>query len=77
MDKQAAVTLPEQTYIRLQALSRTTGRPASAYIQAAVEEYLDDMEDVTRAEQVLVRVRSGQEITHSLDMVERSLGLAD
>jgi len=63
--------------MRLQALSQSTGKPASFHICAAIEEHLEDMEDISRAEQVLTRVRSGEETTYSLDDVEKRLGLAD
>jgi len=77
MDRQTAITLPEQTYMRLQALVQSTGKSASFHICAAIEEHLEDMEDISRAEQVLARVRSGQEVTSSLNEVEKRLGLAD
>ena len=77
MTKQAAVRLPDETFARLKALSARTGRTATHYIREAVEEHLDDLEDVYLAEQVIERVRSGQERVHTLDEVERELGLAD
>jgi len=77
MDRQTAITLPEQTYMRLQALAQSTGKPASFYIRAAIEEHLEDMEDITSAEQVLARVRSGQERVYSADEVRKELGLDD
>ncbi len=77
MTKQAAVRLPDETFARLKALSSRTGRTATYYIREAVEEHLDDLEDIYLAEQVMERVRSGQEQTHSLDEIERDLGLAD
>jgi RHH-type rel operon transcriptional repressor/antitoxin RelB len=77
MTKQAAVRLPDETYFRLKALSSRTGRTATYYIREAVEAHLDDLEDVYLAEQVIERIRSGQEQVHTLDDVERELGLAD
>lgn len=77
MTKQAAVRLPDETFARLKALSARTGRTATYYIREAVEEHLDDLEDAYLAEQVIERVRNGQERVHTLEEVERELGLAD
>lgn len=77
MSKQTAVRLPEETYARLQALAGRTGRTATYYIREAVEEHLDDLEDIYLAEQVLARVRNGEERTYTLDEVEQELGLGD
>jgi RHH-type transcriptional regulator, rel operon repressor / antitoxin RelB len=38
---------------------------------------LEEMEDYYLAADLLERVRKGEEQTHSLDEVERDLGLAD
>jgi RHH-type transcriptional regulator, rel operon repressor / antitoxin RelB len=77
MSKQTAVRLPDETFARLQALAARTGRTATYYIREAVEEHLDDLEDIYLAEQVIERVRKGEESMSSLDEVERRLGLAD
>lgn len=77
MTKQTAVRLPDETYERLQALAARTGRTATYYIREAIEEHLEELEDVYLAEQSLERVKRGEERTHSLDEVERDLGLAD
>ena len=45
------------------------------YIREAIVEHLDDLEDVYLAEQVLERVRRGEESVSSLEDVERRLGL--
>ncbi len=76
MTKQAAVRLPDETYDRLKALSSRTGRTATYYIREAIEAHLDTLEDIYLAEQVLERVRTGQETARTLDEVERELGLA-
>lgn len=77
MSKQTALRLPDRTYERLQALASRTGRTATYYIREAVEEHLDDLEDMYLAEQVAERVRRGEEATYTLEVVERELGLAD
>jgi RHH-type rel operon transcriptional repressor/antitoxin RelB len=40
-------------------------------------EHLDDLEDIYLAEQVLERVRRGEETVTGIDEVERRLGLED
>lgn len=77
MSKQTAVRLQDETYARLQALAEKTGRTATYYIREAIEEHLDDLEDIYLAEQTLARIKRGEERTHTLDEVELELGLAD
>lgn len=77
MSKQTAVRIPEETYQRLQALAAQTGRTATYYIREAIEEHLDDLEDIYLAEQTLARLKRGEERTYSIEEVEQELGLAD
>lgn len=77
MSKQTAVRIPDETYERLQALAAKTGRTATYYIREAIEEHLEDLEDIYLAEQVVARLKCGVERTYTLDEVERDLGLAD
>jgi RHH-type rel operon transcriptional repressor/antitoxin RelB len=77
MSKQTAVRLPDETYERLQTLAARTGRTATFYIRAAVEEKLQDMEDLYLAEEVMRRRADGGSRTYSLDEVGRELGVDD
>ena len=77
MSKQTAARLPDELNERLMTLARRTGRTASYYIREAIEEHIDDLEDIHLAEQTLERLKRGEERTHPLDEVERELGLAD
>ena len=45
-----AVRLPQEMENRLNVLSRKTGRTKSFYIRQALEEHLEEMEDVYLAE---------------------------
>lgn len=72
-----SVRLPEDAEKRLDALARETGRSKAFYIREAILEHLDDMEDVFLAEKRLEDLRAGRSRTHSLEDVERDLGLAD
>jgi RHH-type rel operon transcriptional repressor/antitoxin RelB len=76
MSKQTVVRLPDDTYGRLQALAERTGRTTAFHIRQAVEEHLDDREAADSAEEVLERIRNGDEAVSSLEDVERRLGLA-
>lgn len=77
MTKQTAVRLPEETYARLQALAKRTGRTATYYIREAIEEHIEDLEDIYLAEEVLRRRATGDDETISLEDLSRRLGLDD
>lgn len=61
---------------RLDFLASRTGRSKAYYLREIVERGLDEMEDYYLAIDVLERIRKGEEAVHSLDEVERELGLA-
>ena len=77
MSKLTAARLPDELNERLTALAKRTGRTISYYIREAIEEHIDDMEDVYLAEQTLEQLRRGEGRTYTLDEVERDLDLAD
>jgi RHH-type rel operon transcriptional repressor/antitoxin RelB len=72
-----AIRLPEEIEFRLEALAKATGRTKTFYAREAIIEHLADLEDLYKAEQVVRRIRSGEEKTSTLDDVEARLGLAD
>jgi len=72
-----AIRLPEDIEARLDNLAKRTGRSKTFYAREAILEYLEDMEDLYLAEQVVRRLDSGEERTHLLEEVESRLGLAD
>ncbi|MBI5331026.1 MAG: ribbon-helix-helix protein, CopG family [Betaproteobacteria bacterium] len=72
-----AIRLPAEIETRLDALAKATGRTKTYYAREAILEYLDDMEDLYLAEQRLRDIRAGKSTTHTLEEVERSLGLVD
>jgi len=77
MSKQTAIRLEDETYNRLHALAKQTGRTVTYYIREAIETHLEDLEDTYLAERVLERVRQGKERIHTADEVDVELGLAD
>ena len=72
-----AIRLPSEVENRLDALALATGRTQTFYVREAILEHLDDLEDLYLAEQRTIENRAGRSKTHTLDEVERSLGLAD
>lgn len=72
-----SLRLPSDLNQRLSYLAEQTGRSKTFYMLEAIKQHMDDLEDLYLAEQRLLDVRSGRSQTHSLDDVERSLGLAD
>ncbi len=72
-----AIRLPEEIESRLEALAKATGRTKTFYAREAIIEHIEDLEDIYLAEQVLERIRRGEERTYTLEEVERELGLAD
>jgi len=72
-----SIQLPNDVEERLQNLAELTGRSQSFYVTEAILEHLDDLEDIYIAEQRLLNVHQGNSKTHSLEDMERDLGLAD
>ena len=72
-----AIRLPAEVETRLEALAQATGRTKTFYAREAILEHLDDLEDLYLAEQRLIDIRAGRSGTHTLEEVERDLGLAD
>jgi len=70
-----SIRLPKETEQRLTALAEQTGRPRSYYVREAIATHLEDMEDAYLGEAALEAVRAGRERTHSLEEVERDLGM--
>lgn len=72
-----SLRLPEDVSIRLQSLAELTGRSKTFYMLEAIRDHLDDLEDLYLAEKRLIESRAGRSKAHSLDDVERALGLAN
>ena len=72
-----SLRLPDDVTQRLDHLAARTGRTKTFYMVQAICEHIDDLEDLYLAEQRLLEVRAGRSKTHSLEQVERDLGLAN
>lgn len=72
-----SIRLSDDLSWRLEKLAKRTGRTKSFYVQKAIEEHLQDLEDLYIAEQRLIDLRAGRSRTYTTEEVERELGLAD
>lgn len=65
MSKPVAVRIADDTYSRLKNLANLTGRTASYYIHAAIEEHIEDLEDIYLSELAIENLRKGEDKTIS------------
>lgn len=72
-----SVRLSEDSEKRLNILAKATGRSKAFYVRKAIENELDDLEDIYLAEKRLEDIRSGKSRTYTLEEVEKELGLDD
>jgi RHH-type rel operon transcriptional repressor/antitoxin RelB len=72
-----SVELPEAVSARLNELAERTGRSKAEYVIEAVTEHLDELDDLTVAEQRMRDHLAGRSQSYSLDEVEKRLGLVD
>lgn len=71
-----AIRLPAELEERLAALAERTGRTKTFYARQAIEQHIDDLEDLYLAEQELAKVRSGRSKPQPLAEVMKAHGLA-
>lgn len=72
-----SVRLAPETEQRLDHLAMRTGRSKAYYLREMIEQGIEDLEDYYLGHEVLARVRSGQEQTHTAENVRKELGLVD
>ena len=72
-----SIRLDDELDARLERLARLTGRSKSFYVKHAIQDQLEDLEDLYLARQVAERVADGRERLIPLDDLERELGVAD
>ena len=75
MGDAVSLRLPEELKARLERLSKRTGRSRTFYMIEAITEKLEDLEDLYLAEARTLALREGRSTTHTLDEVEKRLGL--
>ena len=75
--KSVALRLPDEISQRLKRLADRTGRSRTFYMVEAIQEHLDDLEDLYLAEQRLIDIRAGKSQTVSLEDVMQRYGVED
>jgi RHH-type rel operon transcriptional repressor/antitoxin RelB len=63
MKQIVSLRLPEETITRLDTMAKLTGRSKTFYMQQAITEKLQDMEDLYLAQQIDAKIESGEEKT--------------
>ncbi len=69
-----SIRLPEDVKSRLDALSKSTGRPAAHYVREAVVEHLEELEWAYDIRARAEAIRAGVREARPLDDVARDLG---
>jgi RHH-type rel operon transcriptional repressor/antitoxin RelB len=62
---------------RLDRLAQLTGRSKSFYVRQAIEDQLEDLEDLYLAQRVTQRIAEGRERLIPLEELDRELGVDD
>ena len=73
--KPVALRLPDEVDQRLNRLADRTGRSKTFYMIEAIQEHLDDLEDLYLAEQRLIDIQTGKSQTVPLEEVLELYGL--
>ena len=74
--KPVALRLPDEVAQRLQRLADRTGRSKTFYMIEAIQEHLEDLEDLYLAEQRLIDIQAGRSQPVPLEEVMARYGLA-
>lgn len=61
MSRQTAIRLPDETFNRLQELAKRTGRTTTYYIREAIQEHLEDLEDIYFSEIAIEKMKRGKD----------------
>ena len=69
------VRLPAETETRLERLTKRTGRTKSYCVREAIEHYIDDLEEMSWAQEVVARWEASDKKTISAEELEAELGL--
>ncbi len=69
-----SIRLPEELENRLDDLAKSTGRTKSYYARQAIEEYIEDLEDLAAAEKALRDIKEGKDKLISWEEAKKQLG---
>lgn len=70
-----SLRLPNDLIQRLSDLAQKTGRSRTFYMQEAIKQHVEDLEDLYLAEQALIDIRSGKSDTVALEDVMKRYGM--
>ncbi len=70
-----SLRLPKDIEERLDGLAKRTGRTKTFYVRQAILTHLEDLEDAFQADEIMKRVRTGEESVVSAEEMRKSLGL--
>ena len=70
-----SLRLPKDIEERLDGLAKRTGRTKTFYVRQAIMTHLEDLEDAFQADEIMKRVRTGEESVFSAEEMRKSLGL--
>jgi RHH-type rel operon transcriptional repressor/antitoxin RelB len=70
-----SLRLPDDVSARLQQLAELTGRSKTFYMVEAINQHIDDLEDLYLAERELEEVRAGRSTTVPLEEVMKRYGM--
>jgi RHH-type rel operon transcriptional repressor/antitoxin RelB len=70
-----SLRLPKDIEERLDGLAKRTGRTKTFYVRQAILTHLEDLEDAFQADEIMKRVRTGEESVFSAEEMRKSLGL--
>ena len=72
-----SIRLDEELEARLERLARLTGRSKSFYVKQALQDQIEDLEDLYLARRVARRLEDGRERLVPIEDLERELGVED
>ncbi len=70
-----SLRLPDEVVQRLDKLATMTGRTKNSYMAEAIQEHLDDLEDLYLAEQRMADIRAGRDQAVPLEEVMKCYGM--
>lgn len=70
-----SLRLPDDVSARLQQLAELTGRSKTFYMVEAINQHIDDLEDLYLAERELEEVRAGRSATVPLEEMMKRYGM--
>ena len=77
MDSAVSLRLPVDLKLRLDKLSKRTGRSKTYYMVEAISEKLEDLEDLYLAEARTLDLKAGRGAVYTQEEMEKRYGLAD